>query len=188
MNKMELAIQIPSWRIIGIVILTSVVLSLVSFIIIRFSGKKSISQMTLPQLVIMISMGSVITKPLNDNKTMIGAIISIFIFVGVMILLEYISLKSDKIEPLLDSTPALLIMDGEIQVDNLKDIRMTIDQLESMLRQNGISCFKKLRTCTLEIDGQIGYEEMKNYNPNEKNIFDEIRQGKHNYPVEPKLD
>ena len=186
---MELALTIPDLKEIIRVILTSIILGLGSFIIIRLSGKKSISQMTLPQMVIMIAMGSLITKPLNDSKTIIGTFIAMVIFMAILLLLEYLSLKNDKIEPMLDSTPALLIVDGKLQVENLGKIRMTIDQLESMLREKGISSFSQLRTCTLEIDGKIGYEELKSYNPYAKdNLFDELRKGKHAKKVDKKLD
>lgn len=186
---MELALTIPELQEILRVIATSFILALGSFLIIRLSGKKSISQMTLPQMVIMIAMGSLITKPLNDSKTIIGTFIAMIIFIGVLLLLEYLSLKSDKAEPLIDSTPALLIMDGEVQIENLRKIKMTIDQLESMLREKGISSFSQLRTCTLEIDGKIGLEELKNYNSYGKdNLFDEVRKGKNSKKVDRKLD
>ena len=186
---MELALTIPELKEIIRMILTSIILGLGSFIIIRLSGKKSISQMTLPQMVIMIAMGSLITKPLNDSKTIIGTFVSMVLFMAILLLLEYLSLKNDKIEPMLDSTPALLIVDGKLQVENLGKIRMTIDQLESMLREKGISSFSQLRTCTLEIDGKLGYEELKSYNPYGKdNLFDELRRGKHTKKVDKKLD
>jgi uncharacterized membrane protein YcaP (DUF421 family) len=188
-KKYSVAFHFPEWEAIGTIILTSLILTIVSFLIIRFmAGKKSISKVTLPVMVIMLSMGSVITKPLNDNKTIIGTIISMFVFVGIMALFEAISVKFDKVEYFLDSKPALLIIDGEMQLEVLEKNKITVDQLESMIRQKGISCIKDIRTCTLEIDGLLGYEEFKNYNPSKDNIFDELRKGKHNKYVDPKLD
>jgi uncharacterized membrane protein YcaP (DUF421 family) len=110
------------------------------------------------------------------------------VFVGILMLLEIISLKNDKAEPILDSTPSILILDGKLQIETLKDIRMTIDQLESMIREKGISSFSELRTCTLEIDGKIGFEKVKDYKPYKDNLFDELRTNKHNKPINPKLD
>jgi uncharacterized membrane protein YcaP (DUF421 family) len=185
---LELAIQIPDLKEIILIIISSLALSIGSFIIIRLGGKKSISQMTLPQMVIMIAMGSLITKPLNESKTIIGTLIAMIIFIGVLLLLEFISLKNDKAEPLLDSRPSLLIVDGKLQIEVLKELRMTVDQLESMLREKGISSFAELRNCTLEIDGKIGCEKVKDYKPYNDNLFDELRKGKHNKSVNPKLD
>jgi len=187
-GKMNLAFELPDWKVIGIVVATSIILAFVSTIFLRFGGKKSISQMTLPTLVIMISMGSVITKPLNENKTIIGTIISILIFLFFMILVEFISVRWNKFEIAVDSKPVLLVIDGTIQVENLKKERMTVDQLESMLRQKGIGCVKDLRTLTLEISGEIGYEEYKNYKPSKDNIFDEIRNEKNDKKIDMQLD
>lgn len=185
---MELAFQIPSLMEIIRIVFVSTIVSLGSFFIIRLGGKKSVSQMTLPQTVIMLALGSLIVQPLSESKSIIGTFISVFIFILVMILLEAITIVNEKAEEIIDSVPIVLILDGVILKDNLKKSRMSYDQLEAMLREKGIASFDELRTCTLEISGQIGYEKNKNYNPNSKNIFDEVRQGKHNFKIDEKLD
>jgi len=185
---MDLAFTIPDWGEVWRIIFTSLIMSISAFIIIRFSGKKSISKITLPQMVIMISLGSIVSKPLNDSKTIIGTILSLIIFVAVLLLLDILTMKFDKIEPLFDSVPTILIKDGEIQTENLKKMRITVDQLESLIRQKGLSSIKDLRTVTLEIDGQFGYEEQKNYSPTKQNLFDELRTGKHITKVDKNLD
>jgi uncharacterized membrane protein YcaP (DUF421 family) len=178
----ENAFQVPMMDDILLVIIASFIMALIGFFLIRISGKKSVSQMTLPQLVVMISLGSYIISPLQKNDTIIGVTIGLLVFIVVLLLLEYLSMLFKWAEPAIDSKPTVLVANGKLIVENL-------DQLEARLREKGISSLSELRTCTMETSGNIGYEKMANYNPqNNQNFFDEIRNMKNSYPIDEQLD
>jgi uncharacterized membrane protein YcaP (DUF421 family) len=143
------------------VIIASALLYILGFFIIRFSGKKSVGQMDMPHFVMAIVVGSVLANPLSVDKTILGTIISVIVMVLLMIFFEFLSVKNSKAEKLIESEPVVLIKDGRLQVDTLRRIRLTVDALESLLRQQGIASLNELRTCTLEINGQLGYEKKK---------------------------
>lgn len=144
-------------------VIASIVVAVVCFFIVRLGGKKSVSQMTMPQFVMMITVGSLIAHPLAESRSILGTYISVFIFVMIQIILEKIALNSKQAETYIDSEPTVLIKNGVIQVDKMKKERMTIDQLEAELRTLGIKNINELRTCTLEVNGSIGYEKKKGY-------------------------
>lgn len=197
-------------------IIASILVAIVCFFIVRLGGKKSISQMTMPQFVIMITVGSLIAHPLAESRSIIGTYVSVFVFVMIQIILEKIAIKFRKAEIAIDSEPTVLIKDGILQVEAMRKERMTVDQLESELRCLGILNRKDLRTCTLEINGRIGYEKKKekdmltysdfvtlmnldqkaqvqqaNNKSKEKknqNIFDEVRDHHDNNSENTKLD
>ena len=52
----------------------------------------------------------------------------------------------------------LVIQNGQVLSRNLKKLRMSVDQLESKLREQGISAITDVKTGTIEISGQLGYE------------------------------
>ncbi|MEJ9263618.1 DUF421 domain-containing protein, partial [Bacillus thuringiensis] len=64
----------------------SLILILAGIILLRIAGRKSISQMTLAQTVVMISIGTIIVQPIVEKST-IKAVTSAFIFVVTVILL-----------------------------------------------------------------------------------------------------
>jgi uncharacterized membrane protein YcaP (DUF421 family) len=146
-------------------ILASSLLFIFGFFIIRFSGKKSVGQDTMTQFVVAITIGSVLANPLGENKTVLGTIICVATFIVWMMFFEWLALKNSKSEKLIESEPVTLIKDGRLQVDTLRRIRMTVDNLESLLRQKGIANIDDLRTCSLEVNGQIGYEYKKEKQP-----------------------
>ena len=152
-------------------VIASSLLFIFGFFIIRISGKKSVGQDTMPQFVTAITIGSVLANPLGENKTVLGTIICVATFIFWMMVFEWFAVKNSRSEKLIESEPVILIKDGRLQVDTLRRIRMTVDNLESLLRQKGIANINDLRTCSLEVNGQIGYEFKKEKQPLTYNDF-----------------
>ncbi|QHW31130.1 DUF421 domain-containing protein [Paenibacillus rhizovicinus] len=181
----------------------SIVLVLVGIVLLRIAGRKSISQMTVATTVIMISIGTTIVQPIADQH-MSKATGSAAVFIVVLLIVEVLEYKFNWIEGLLTGRAVLVIQDGQIQPEKLRSIRMTVDQLEALLRQQGITRFEDVKSATIGQNGQIGYELTPQARPvtlgdlerllgirlpqNPSNsIFDEVRNGGHSSAIDPKL-
>lgn len=182
----------------------SVVLALAGMVLLRISGRKSISQMTVATTVIMISIGTTIVQPIANHE-MGKAIGSAAIFIVCLIILEYLQVKWDGLERLLTGQAVPVIENGQLLTGNLRKMRLTVDQLEVRLRQLGIANIRDVKTATLETNGQIGYELMEHARPvtvgdlermlglkpgmslDPSVLFQEVRQNHHPVPLDPKL-
>ena len=142
----------------------SVILVLSGLLLLRIAGRKSISQMTVAQTVIMISIGSIIIQPIIE-KSVWKTIVAAAIFIAALLVMEYIQVKSNAVEKMLTGKSKVVIQDGQIQYDQLKSLRFTVDQLEMRLRQQGVSNPADLKTATLEANGMLGYEYMPKKRP-----------------------
>ncbi len=120
--------------------------------------------MTVAQTVVMISIGAIIIQPIIEDSIWrtVGAAM---IFILILILFEWIQVKSNTLEKLITGKSQVVILNGQIQYDKLKKLRFTVDQLELRLRQNGISSFADVKIGTLEANGQLGYEFMPKAKP-----------------------
>ncbi|KAB3531298.1 DUF421 domain-containing protein [Alkaliphilus pronyensis] len=178
-------------------IMESLILIVSGMLILRIAGRKSISQMTIAQTVVMISVGAIIIQPIIEDSIQ-RTIIAATVFVVFMIFVEYLQVKFDFIENLITGKAKIVIEDGIIVESNLKKLRFTADQLEMRLHQQGIANISDLKTATLEPNGQLGYELMPHAKPvtvgdsqqmlapyiqqqgnsqsNPSNIFTEIRE------------
>jgi len=70
----------------------SFILILAGILLLRIAGRNSISQMTLPQTIVMISIGTIIVTPIIEKgltKTIVGA----SVFVLTLLALEYLQMK-----------------------------------------------------------------------------------------------
>ncbi len=139
------------------IVFRSLALIASGMIVLRLAGRKSISQMSIVQTVIMISIGNLIVQPIA-NRSVWRAIVSSIIFVAFTILVEYLQLKYNYIEKLMTGESKLIILNGQLLTENLKKMRLTVDQVEMRLRQSGIKSLSDVKTATIEPNGQLGYE------------------------------
>ncbi|WP_226038327.1 DUF421 domain-containing protein [Aquibacillus saliphilus] len=132
--------------------------------LLRIAGRKSISQMTLAQTVIMISIGSIIIQPIVETSV-VRTLIATGIFILSLILIEWLQIKFNFIERLITGKSKIVIQDGQIQYDQLSKRRLTVDQLEMFIRQKGINKLTDVKTATLEPNGKLGYELKEDARP-----------------------
>ncbi|WP_042460231.1 DUF421 domain-containing protein [Neobacillus dielmonensis] len=142
----------------------SLVLILAGLSLLRLSGRKSISQMTIAQTIVMISIGTIIVQPIVEKST-IKAIVASAIFVAVTVLLEYLQVKFNPFEKLITGKSKIVIQNGTVNSMNLRKLRMSVDQLEMRLRNVGITKISDIKTATIEANGLLGYELMEDAKP-----------------------
>jgi uncharacterized membrane protein YcaP (DUF421 family) len=124
--------------------------------LLRIAGRKTISQMTLAETVIMIAIGTLLIQPVSGKN-----IWTTFIVGGVLVLtllgMEYVQIKSDRFEKLITGKSKIVIDNGTVNEKNLKKIRLTVDQLEMQLRQKNVTKISDVKFATLEPNGQLGF-------------------------------
>ncbi|WP_226668811.1 DUF421 domain-containing protein [Metabacillus litoralis] len=134
----------------------AVVIVIGGVLILRLAGRKSISQLTVAQTVMMIAVGSLIIQPVNDRNIWITMVVT-FLMVSTLLFIEYIVMKYDSLESFIYGKSLIVVEDGKINERNLKKLRLTVDMLEVRLRQQSIQNISDLKWATIETNGQLGY-------------------------------
>ncbi|WP_404405811.1 DUF421 domain-containing protein [Jeotgalibacillus malaysiensis] len=144
-------------------------------LLLRISGRKSISQMTIAQTVIMISIGSLLIQPVSGKNiwTTFGVAA---LLIGTLVFIEYMQLKWDKAETFFSGKSKIVIENGQIVEKNLKKIRLPVDKLEMWLRQNGIDDMNKVQWATIEPSGQLGFVLKPEHQPMTKGEYEDLLQ------------
>lgn len=153
----------------------SIVMVISGVLLLRIAGRKSISQMTMAQTVVMISIGSIIIEPIVETSVW-EAIIGAGIFIIALITMEYVQIKFNFLEKLITGKSKVVIENGVPHTENLKKLRYTVDQLEIQLRQQGITSFSDVQKATLEPNGQLGYELVPDARPLTVKDFKQLLQ------------
>ena len=159
------------WNIIW----KAVVIVIAATVLLRIAGRKTISQMTLAETAIMIGIGSLLIQPVA-GKNIWTTILVGGILVATLLVMEFAQLKSDRFEKLITGKSKVVIENGTLNEYNLKKLRLTVDQLEMMLRQNSISKISDVKWATLEPNGQLGFALKEEAQPVTKKEFDEFKQ------------
>lgn len=142
----------------------SFILILAGILLLRIAGRKSISQMTLPQTIVMISIGTIIVTPIIE-KGLTKTIVAASVFVLTLLVLEYLQMKSNTLEKFFTGKSKIVIENGKLNVKNLKKLRLTVDQLEMRIRNEGIHKFDDIKFATIEPNGLLGFELAEDAKP-----------------------
>jgi uncharacterized membrane protein YcaP (DUF421 family) len=142
-------------------------------LLLRIAGRKSISQMTLAQTIVMISIGTIIVQPIVQ-KSMIMAIAGAAIFVAAIVIIEFLELKFNFFEKFITGKSKIVIQEGQLNVKTLRKLRLTVDQLEMRMRNQGLSKIEDIKMATIEPNGQLGYELKDDAKPLTVGEFREI--------------
>ncbi|GHI00999.1 DUF421 domain-containing protein [Neobacillus kokaensis] len=144
-------------------------------LLLRIAGRKTISQMTLAETVIMISIGTLLIQPIAGKSVWTSFIVGL-VLVATLLVMEIVQLKSDRMEKMLTGKAKIVIENGKLNEHNLKKLRLTVDQLEMQLRQKSVSKISDVKWATLESNGQIGFELKEEAQPVTKQDFEEFKQ------------
>ncbi|MFS0892567.1 DUF421 domain-containing protein [Peribacillus frigoritolerans] len=134
----------------------SILIIIFGILLIRFAGRRSISQMTISQTVIMISIGTLLIQPVSGKSIWVTFLIA-SILIATLLLIEFIQMKWDFTEKLFTGRSKVVIENGTLNEKTLSKLRLSVDKLEMRLRQNGIENIKDVQWATLEPSGQLGY-------------------------------
>ncbi|TMN22134.1 DUF421 domain-containing protein [Lentibacillus cibarius] len=141
--------------------------------LLRMAGRKSISQMTLPQTVIMIGIGSLLIQPVSGKNIWVTLAVGTLLIVTLFIM-EYVQIKGNIFEKLITGKSKILIENGQVKEKNLKKLRLTVDQLEMNLRMKNVSNIDDVEWATLEPNGQVGFTLKKEAQPVTRKEFEQL--------------
>lgn len=144
---MESIIIVPLKALLGFSIL---------LLITRFVGKKQLGQLTYLTYITGISIGNmagdmVVYRNVKVMDAVVGLVSwSIFVFI-----FEYISLKSSRVRIIVDGEPTIVIKKGKIVEKSLDSLKLTIDDLNMLLRNKNVFSIKEVDYAILESNGQL---------------------------------
>ncbi|MCG7345822.1 DUF421 domain-containing protein [Sporosarcina sp. ACRSL] len=122
----------------------------------RILGKQTISQMTLFDFVAAISLGAIAANlAFNIKIKFHHAVIALAIYVAVIYLLAFISLKNKKGRKLFAGDPTIVIQNGKILEGNMKRMRYTLDYLNQQLREKDVFNIEEVLFAIVETNGTL---------------------------------
>lgn len=160
--------MIDSQEII-LIIIRSIISIFILYLVTRMLGKKQISQLTIYDYIVGITIGSIAADSiLSLDKHFINGIVALFTF-GLMALgISYLTIKSSMANKVLNGEPTILMENGEFIFDNLRKAKLPIYKFIEQARLSGYYDLDLISYAILETNGQISFlpkEEYQNSNP-----------------------
>lgn len=145
-------------------ILRAVVSYIFLLIVVKVMGQRSISQLSLLDFAIAITIGNIIAHPLSDKGLGLkGSMITMAAFAVLYLTSVFAVLKAGRIRNFVLPRPIPLVEKGQLVYPNLKKARITIDYLLSEARKAKIEDLETLALALWEPDGTISFFESPQY-------------------------
>ncbi len=122
----------------------------------RLMGKRQLGELEVSELVSTLLLSNIASLPITDPEIpLIYAIIPIVAITTFEIILSVVLIKLPKIKHLISPNPSVLINKGRINKKEMENSRISIDELFSELRQQGISDLDDVEYAILEENGKL---------------------------------
>lgn len=136
------------------------------FILFKLMGKKQVSQMSMFDYIIGITIGSVVADiSLDIEKSLSSGIACILIYCIIDILVSALSLRSSKLRSFFNGKETPLILNGKINKENMKKSKITINILQTEARLMGYFNLDEINNAILEPSGMISFEPKEQEKP-----------------------
>jgi uncharacterized membrane protein YcaP (DUF421 family) len=154
-------------------VLRAVVSYIFLMIVVKAMGQRSISQLSLLDFAIAITIGNIIAHPLSDEGLGLkGSMITMVALVVLYSASVFAVLKSARVRNFVLPRPLPLVDKGQLVYPNLKKARITVDYLLSEARKSKIEDLQKLSLALWEPDGTISFFESPQYQGPTRSDFD----------------
>ena len=138
------------------IFLRTVIIYIILTAIMRIMGKRQLGELDVSELVITIILSEIATNPItNPERSLLEAIIPIITLASLEILTSALILKAPIFKAILSSKPAVLVSRGTIDFKMMKKVRISLEELVSQVRQNGIYDLNEVDYAILEENGKM---------------------------------
>lgn len=162
--------NIPAQNSIGdfmfILLLRTILIYAFIILAVRLMGKRQVSDMQTSELVITLIISDIAAIPMQSmEQPLLSGLVPIMVLVALEIILSIIMLKSSAFRKLICGNPIVIIREGKILEKELRKLRISYEDLYSLLRQQEVFDVKEIKYAIVETNGSVSllkYKEKSN--------------------------
>ena len=126
------------------------------FILMRFMGKREVGQLSLFDLIIILSIADLMVLGIDGfDEDIFYSIIPMLVVAAIQKIMAFLSLKFSKIRDIVDGKSSYIVIDGKINVNEMKKQRYNMGDLYTQLRESGIKSIQEVEIAVLETSGKL---------------------------------
>jgi uncharacterized membrane protein YcaP (DUF421 family) len=138
-------------------IIRSLAIYVVLLVVFRIAGKRSLSQITTFDFVLLLVIGEATQQALlGDDFSVTNGFLVIVSLIGIDIAMSLVKQRSKTVEKWLDSTPLVILEDGKPLKDRMEKARLDEADILSRARElQGLERLDQIKCAVLERSGGI---------------------------------
>lgn len=150
----------------AIVLIRTVIVYVLVLLGVRLMGKRQIGELQTSELVTTILLSNISIMPIQDTSIpLVYGLVPLLSLICFEVILSFINLKSVKIRNIISGRPQVIINNGIINQKTLSDLRLSVDDLISQLRQQQVFDIRDVELAIVEINGNLSvYQKFSSRN------------------------
>jgi uncharacterized membrane protein YcaP (DUF421 family) len=126
------------------------------FIVTKLQGKTQFSQITPFDFVSAIILGELLGNAIYDHEVKLGEIaFAVGLWGALVYFTEMVTQKFIGSRKLLEGEPNIVVRRGQIKYEALKKAKLDINQLQSLVRQQGYFSLREVEYAIIETNGMV---------------------------------
>lgn len=136
--------------------LRTMIIYAILLVLIRLGSKRFLSQATAFDVIVGIMLGSIMSRTINGSAPLVPTLLAGAVLIGLHWMLAFLASRTNWFGSAVKGEPVLLIKDGQIQQQGLRETGMSTHDLEQALRlQAQETDPAKIKLAYLERSGSV---------------------------------
>ncbi|RHW35888.1 DUF421 domain-containing protein [Lysinibacillus yapensis] len=145
-----------SWQSIASTIIVGILAYISLIILLRISGKRTLSEFSAFDLVVSVAIGSVLSTIMLDKQVKLAdGITAMAVLIAMQYMGAWLAVRSKFFEGLIKATPELLYYNGEYFSSTMKKARIQEEEILQAARSSGIASMMEVEAVVLESNGNL---------------------------------
>lgn len=141
----------------------------------RIVGLRSFSKLSSYDLAMTVGIGSILASTvLSKSTSLLQGVFAIGMLFTLQAVLSIIRRKFKPFKALIDNQPIILMVNGAYLYDNLKEAKLSENDIKQILRKNGIKSKSEVFAVIMETTADISVIKSSDTSP-DWSLFDDIR-------------
>jgi uncharacterized membrane protein YcaP (DUF421 family) len=125
-------------------------------VLLRASGKRTLSKMNAFDLVVTVALGSTLaTVILSKDVALAEGVAAFAVLIGLQFVITWLSVRSAAVRRLVKAEPTLLFYRGQFLPDQMRRSRVLEDEVRAAVREQGVAALSEVEAVVLETDGSF---------------------------------
>lgn len=132
----------------------------------RLMGKRQVGELEVSELIITLLLSEIATLPIeNQDIPVLYAVIPIVTLLMLEVGSSVLMMRCPRLKQKLGTTPSMLIVRGKLNQQELIRNRLSVEELLSELRQQGVADLREVEYAILEKNGKMSIILWEQYRP-----------------------
>ncbi|QVL43809.1 MAG: DUF421 domain-containing protein [Alcanivorax sp.] len=150
------AIFFNGWSVLGRTLLIGMLAYVSLVFMLRVSGKRTLAKMNAFDLVVTVAIGSTLaTIVLSKSVALAEGLLALALLIGMQFAISWSSTRMPWLRRVVTGEPRLLLRDGTMLDEALRDARVTREEVRAAVRSSGIGALGDVAAVVLETDGSF---------------------------------